>query len=585
MKLDSSVIVLSLNLLCCAFLASKANCTENIGPKLKTLGYCAEANELASGGYALWQDIHKELGEAEAEINDGVPPAKLAKKLGQCVIKTRILARNCGPLIEMGEPSGFDLKYRVQTLNDRLTVIRNSDFGNYLKPLAKQQYQANQQRVSVTLQKIRKSASKNQFEKAEKQLNVLLDSINGYGFFLQPKYQQTLWPPIALVEQPIRSKMSKIRRERWNATLTKKYQSLLPDIEVLSKQVKDVSKDISSSGVATIGSQQLTGPETLKQLVDGYRSAHLRLVRAKGVAVAMRNKELIEKTDGLIGKLKTDLLSGFPAIIEGDAERLSQDQIKSVYFEYMRKLLPLAMKIDGGDLVEICETSLNKLASKDSQFALEIAAYRDATSDLLRWRRKVAKSKASKHEEFKDVERVLQEKLVAVQGFKGLGVIENVGAPSILDSGLNEIYPVSRDRLQGTKVRLSHPVDFGKNWFKSISDRHWVVIKQSTDFQLQVDALRNDLMASTELPPLTLNSAKSLATANSKHLLAVGGAITDAKLEALAVRLAKLPEKGSVLVPIGNKQKFAGLDQLLVQLEVTPSWIEHEHFFVDFAAE
>ena len=560
---------------------------EDSSVQLKAIGACADAKNLAAQNYALWDAARKEIEEAAEEIHNNGNLGRIAKKLGSAVVKNRVVNLNAGMLIQMGEPCGIDLRLRSETLLNRLTGIKESDFGKKLWQPARKIHLSNTGRIRGAMQKIQKNFDSGKFDKAEKQLDDLMDSVHGFGFFLETKYQSELYSPIAQIEATVRGKMGEVRRAKWKETLTAQYQKNLPDMDALTGRVDSIVSDIQESGSTAIGNKDVSGPDAFRTVFNAFHSTHLKLIRAKGFAIAMRDADLIKQSDALLKQVKDQLVASLPKVIEADAKRLSGSEVKAVYYEYLRKILPLARKTEGELLIDACAEAMKNLAGKDQSFALEIAAYRDATSDLLRWRKKTASSTAqSRIREYADAAKVVNSRMGMEEQIKfaGLETVSQIGVPSKLYCGLNEIYPASRDRLKEMKVSLTDPTDFGKSWFKSISDRYWVKVNQSVDLKSAVDSLRTDLMASTDLPPLTLSSAMSLATATGNHHRTIGGQITDTKLESLARRLATIPDKGAVLVPIGNQQIAPDLDQLLVQLEVAADWIQHDHFFVDLGS-
>jgi hypothetical protein len=187
---------------------------------------------------------------------------------------------------------------------------------------------------------------------------------------------------------------------------------------------------------------------------------------------------------------------------------------------------------------------------------------------MLLWRKRAAESAAS------------SAKSVPVFESPELVSIEKSFIP-LLRQGLNEISPqwhsdVANLKTYVTNVQLVND----KAGFSSFKNNSWATVMGAIDIEDELLKLKNDLLVTGQSPPLSPAAAKSILTAQRKHLTAVGGDVSSAQVEALGTRFSTLPAnmKSFVplqLIPVADRQ----LEQTLLRLNIKPTWVQHEHFF------
>jgi hypothetical protein len=101
----------------------------------------------------------------------------------------------------------------------------------------------------------------------------------------------------------------------------------------------------------------------------------------------------------------------------------------------------------------------------------------------------------------------------------------------------------------------------------------------------EIQRLRQDLLVTEQLPPLTLGAAMAIDSAERGDFFAVGGTVRGIYLEGLIPRFATLPEGGLSMLALGPlpvEPKHEGLlNHVVMRLEVAPSWVSHRYFFTD----
>src|SRR5687768_11214877 len=90
-------------------------------------------------------------------------------------------------------------------------------------------------------------------------------------------------------------------------------------------------------------------------------------------------------------------------------------------------------------------------------------------------------------------------------------------------------------------------------------------------------------MVNDQLPPMTLEAAHAVMTAERGDMVEVGGEISGVHLESVITRFASLPASAAVLMPLGSlpAETFDGapLNNALMRFAIAPRWVYHDYFF------
>jgi hypothetical protein len=236
---------------------------------------------------------------------------------------------------------------------------------------------------------------------------------------------------------------------------------------------------------------------------------------------------------------------------------------------------------------------LENLAAKSRPFQAEVEAYRQATDQLLRWRRRTAEASArARGAEYPPVAQPLLNAFRQVGSAPGL---VPAGSTHIrraeLSSPVPDVMRSAVDQLMGRRVTLDDLVGLAtepKMIVARYRQRHYtrfVLPHESADrWAGEVAALESDLLIGPSAPPLTLEAATALWKARQGALESAGGEVSAVVLEPLSTRFATWPAAARSVFPLGPLPQEPGsaavLRQVLVQLEIAPAWIRHECFFL-----
>ena len=575
-------------LLCAMFSAQGYANEKEIAPTIKPLGICPSAEILVTEAYEHWSESTRLLAEAKSDIDAQKKLARIAKKLGQSYVLSQILTRKQTILSQMGEPASVDLGFRAQKLVADLTRIRDrsdSKVYRHLTGPAKTKYDNERPQIIQQIQKISRLYNNSKFIEAEKLLNQLIDEVNAYGFFLAPKWRQSLYTQIMGVGGRVQKKIEQIRLSEFRTSLNDKFESEFTSTDKLSENFQSCIQKIAKNGSATLAGKNIRGPELLNVFVKEHLKANIKLLRCSAIAASLNDRNLAERTSKAMAGLKTQLIEKSTRLIEVDANRASIDDVPDLYLGYLQSLMSIADSVDSHEIVFACEKPLMCMVAMSPGFAEEVHTYKDATTDLLYWRAKLANAQRENLlEHYPKVNKLLTNQLSTTGSSRrvSLNMVEfsKDKVPTVLETPLNEMQPAADDRLPGNHVLLETIVFNGTSMSPGLQHRNWVTVAQDVDLSEQIEGLKADLFASSENSPLSIEAAFSLATAVLNSYQEIGGKIKETELESAVNRFAKMPLNAGALVPIGQEFCRVELNQLITKLKVEADWIKHQHFFI-----
>ena len=141
-----------------------------------------------------------------------------------------------------------------------------------------------------------------------------------------------------------------------------------------------------------------------------------------------------------LSRFDQNMAAALASLIDADAEQVSKAQVRELYAAYLSVVAQLAALSPKDALTSAALPALERLAQRSTPLVGEIKAYRAATDDLLRWRRRTAESYA---------------KLQTPQ-FPALNdkILQAIG----LDANLRNLFPESAGRDSLCGLRQPAPV-------------------------------------------------------------------------------------------------------------------------------
>ena len=280
-------------------------------------------------------------------------------------------------------------------------------------------------------------------------------------------------------------------------------------------------------------------------------------------------------------------------LIAADAARATAEQASPLYFDYVQALSgPLLLVSDRAALVSAVQPALRQLAAKDQILDFEVRAYEESTSELLRWRRRVARARATdlqaKHPDlltnFTDAVRSrLGEPGLLADSAPASHVALLGAAPKVVARLQREL--IGKPCATGNVVGLGGGKAIGR-----YSGRMYVRLSFpiSPRQQAEVAALRKQLLVTDESSALSLDAAAVIAGADQDCYERVGGIVQEVYLEPLLTRFATLSDRTLSLTPPdsmpGEPLSLDLRSHVLARCDLAPRWVQHECFVVELEA-
>jgi hypothetical protein len=386
-----------------------------------------------------------------------------------------------------------------------------------------------------------------------------------------------------------------------------------PDFNGILRDAEAAAMALAAYGVVSVDGENLTGPEALTKFGERWAEAQVKTIRCRTL-----EWQLVEtnQMDAMYGNIDVDtftneglnrskivlefdrfnkaMMQSLAQLIEADAKRVSGADAVHLYVEYLQACAPLIRRSANRSLAPVIKPALQAMARRAPQFPLEVAAYAEGTDDLLRWRGRVARNRARvRAAGFPSLDDLMFEATRSDGTYAGLYPIARLNPNHKIASLLAsapEVMPRPIARLQGQRAHALDVVRLGKNRPVAIARyrvRSYANIPAPLDLAAETDALKFDLMVDEKLPAISILAAVAVDSAERGDLAAVGGTITNQYLESLMTRFGALPTAASVISALGTipqeQYDYGHRDQVLMRFDLTPSWAQHDFFFVEFS--
>lgn len=565
----------------------------------------AYAAELAARAQALYEASNSATLEFAAAAKDNKVARLNWKPLGQNDVRLDQLRRIADQLEILGETAGIDYRMRAdalfRTTGDIIDAWRSTPESQKQMDPVRLQLARSAPARDREIEKLKKMASEGKWEEAETALYRYLDLLGVATTCLFNPEKTPIYAPFAEVRSAIDQAMRKARTAKAKQLLTQRRQAEAPDFDSALQAAEAAVASLAASGTVSLDGAVITGPEAITKFGERWAELQVQAIRCRtldwllvsstevysGATDVPRNSQIVAEYT----KFNQAMMQEFARLIAADAQRVSGTEAVELYVKYLQACAPLIRRSANQNLAPVISPALEALAARAPQFPVEIAAYAEGTGDLLRWRSRVARSQAvARAAEFPSIDSLMFEATRSGNDYTGLYPEQNAN-PNIaaLLASAPDIMPRAMKRLQGEPAHALDIVRLGNLGPMAVARyrvRSYTNIPAPLDLAAETDALKFDLMVDENLPPISMLAAVAVDSAQRCDLAAVGGTIANLYLESLTTRFAALPTAASVMSPLGamppETAEHVYLDQVLMRFDLTPSWAQHDFFFVEF---
>lgn len=556
------------------------------------------------------QVLEEQQQQLEAAANGklkGASPSKLSQTMVKASRRNRLAER----LQMYGEPTAFEVALRGR-------VLANPYYGAVVQGYAslptsarfmvqlRAKFRKGEQARQRAGAKLKELASQGKWEEAETALHSILDRLEAEGlWFLSEDEVGAVMKPIAATRGEIETQMNMLHSARAKQSLAQSRAEQLPDYDAILEEVRQAVNNVGTAGQTAWEDETVNGPQLAERISAKWKETHVGTLRCLALdwAEASRTRRTYssaplgeETSDGTLGRdyeaFSQAILKSIAELIALESRRLSGDEVAQHYVQYLGVLAPMVRQISDRYPTTEIEQALQDLAKAEPAFGAEVQAYDAGTTELLRWRARVAEAAAKARDaDFGPLAGLLAEATRSEGAYIGLFTREGheQGRPKLLECA-PKVLPHAAKKLLGSRARSGDVLRITPTHRAAIAryqSRTYANVPAELDTAAEVDLLKFDLQVTDQLPALTLTSAVAVNSAERGDYVSVGGQIAGTHLEAMITRFAKLPTAASILVPLGElatEGKIASmLPQVLLRFDLQPEWVQHRHFFVQLA--
>jgi hypothetical protein len=300
-------------------------------------------------------------------------------------------------------------------------------------------------------------------------------------------------------------------RVKAQRTCDEAMKSIKPDYPKLIADADQAAAGLSKEATTDFQGNKLSGPAVVEAIGEQWRKLDVATQQARGwgwcsgrlggdngVSLVIAQRSHSRNVAAALGR-----------VISADAARAKPEEAAELYEAYVNRLAPIVLLIADPSVLAPINQSLGTLAARAPGLQAEVAAYENATSEILRWRERIAAAVArSRMAQAPTIEQVAGS--IAVPEVENRGPLLKT-SQSILSARATHPVPVMMSRLAGlvgkpaTAVNL---VSAGPD--KTIAAtsyqqpiRCYAKVSPGAT-KAAVTALAADLLSTDTRPPLTL---------------------------------------------------------------------------------
>ncbi|MFO0868010.1 MAG: hypothetical protein U0935_03605 [Pirellulales bacterium] len=553
--------------------------------------------------------------ESNRQINKTDP-----KALGDAYAATLQLRRLALQLQLLGEPAGLDFALRADVMAPQISRVAQAYAGTpegaaFLTKVRAFLARTQPERANL-LKRVVELATRNQWQEAETTFHTALDKIHAMTVFLSPDEQKPIHEPFYDLSAKITQGMNAVRIKESDAIFAERRKALAPDLKELPQQCAAVAQGLATSPTVDFQGQMLTGPQAVAALLASAQQLHVRLLKYHALSLALQGRAAgggytgmvpMGSTGGVtadplvqqyVNEFPAALSAGLSKVVAADTARVAEADVAALYTAYVEAVALFSMRTGNSPVATALHTSLQQLAAKSPAVAANVTAYDEATTELLRWRNRVAASQArARLSSHPTVETPFRPAFTSKELYLGLfdATMPDFQEPRLLAAAPDILLPAV-EKVVGQKATIGEwrGIGTGKNTASVLESRTYGTMKGVRgSVEPALAALRADLFLADDAPPLTLAAAAAVQSAEVGDWDQCGGTIQGLHLEAFITRLATLPDPVWQLVPWGaappatrrvETVNVSILPQVIVRFEMSPEWVQHRFFFSEIAA-
>ncbi len=384
----------------------------------------------------------------------------------------------------------------------------------------------------------------------------------------------------ALTEQTKTAIAATIEKEKVN------YEELLQQLEAAASQ-------ITASGQYELpGSGLSAGPNVIEHFGQMWIEQQAKAYRWRGMVAiqsGLGESVKVEDVDKTVSDFSDKIGPALASIVDADAQRATPEQAFPLYDEYLQAFVPIVGRTSGIDLTVHLAPALDRLAAKNPDLNLEVAAYRACTEDLLRWRRLTVdayvRANSTDYVSLKDaVLASVRDRDFPVVRSGGVTVARNNIPVPVAVSELAKVFLNEKVSVNSLSATRQGKLAVSPQQSRSIAyvpiNRDW--------FATGYESLSRDLFVTDDSPPITLEARLAIYHCQQGDVSHTAGDITNVGLIGWTTRLLTLDPRDpgmARLGPFSPEPVPIRNDDLTIMFMIRPAWVANGYTFISLIDE
>ncbi|MFN0198935.1 MAG: hypothetical protein ACKVT0_19475 [Planctomycetaceae bacterium] len=557
-----------------------------------------EIQNMREHGEEAYIEAETNLTKFEEMLRSNQAKGINLEEVGNTFVPIMHVERMATRLSILGEPAGWELGARHAILRQRifkLTADIRSLPGMSEKLADTRPLVLSTKKGESGLIKVDQLIKKNQIPAAETLMCDILDAVHCVGILYDPGVAVPVHMNINKADETTKVVFLGYRNKVAKEELGKERKKTTPDFKKLLQELQAATTEISGGNDPKFGDKASSGPEWLKYFAERWQKTYFTACNCYGLDLTrnMHEPSAIADADQLsrdYQEFVNAVLTGIAGLINADISRTQPDQASQIYADYVNVVAGFTALGDPQTVFNAVQPALDAFAAKFPELQAEVGAYFGFSTELLRWRQRVAEGYMNA--------RLSEYQLVGPTFNAAIPDPKLPENPTIFD--LESIG--NHLRLVNTAPVAIHAVSpgiIGKKVYAQagLSSRNerlhvtsyeegsvYATIPQDVNLSLAVDELKHALLVSDSLPPLTLEAALAVETARQGDLWQFGGEVTDVELEGRITKIANSNADDWGLVYLTSTMtrpdRGYSLQHVMVQCHLRPEWLRHQYFFV-----
>ncbi len=563
----------------------------------------------AAEGAKLYKQAATTIVKHVATLETGRADRINPQDLGQTVVALQQLERVGRNLTLAAETAGEDFTTRASEAGGVNRRIIEATRGTpaavaYLEKARAIIARSQEQRMRE-LEQIKRFGQNGQWEQAETRFYKTYDQLTGLTYYITSGDEwNSIYRPYSDVQPVIDQAMATLRRKAALEHLTQLSAAHAPDLDALAKDLEAVIQSVAQEGGAAIDGQTLDGPALVAHFAQRWKAAQAATLRCRAIHWALL--QVRQNGGESVDTSQPDPLetqyhafshatkAALVRLVEADANRVAGPDAARLHGAYQTALAAVSSNVSDASFTAAAQKALDQLAAKAPDLHEATLAYRAATEELLRWRRRTAEAAAaSRMASDPPAPQRLFQATQGKQNFAGLFYETNPEFPyAQLFASAPTVVRWAEDKLlqQPVVVPATTALESGKTGISRYGERTYCSVALPPLPPELLAALERDLLVSEGLPPLSLMAEAAIQSARRGDLVSVGGTIGGYHLESVLARFGNLPPAAWVVSSLGSlppaePQRGSLSRHVLARFDVTPQWVRHEFFFAELPVQ